>query len=181
MNRSQFRSQLQDTDLTARPAEIQYRDRMVRLLDEAPDCFWRTCFPGHFTGSALVVSHDRSRALLHHHRKLDRWLQFGGHCDGEEDVLQVARREAEEESGIVGLTVYAEEFFDLDIHEIPARGNEPAHFHYDVRYLLLAPEDALEILSEESHELGWLTPQEMKNVAGEAGLLRMAEKWEALL
>jgi 8-oxo-dGTP pyrophosphatase MutT (NUDIX family) len=82
----------------------------------APRCFHRDCFPGHFTGSALVVSADGSRALLHHHRKLDRWLQFGGHCDGDVNVPRVAQREAFEESGISGLILASARPFDLDIH-----------------------------------------------------------------
>src|SRR5215212_1540780 len=103
MTREDFRQQLVSLDLSQRAAEASFRDRMVDLLDSTPGCFRRDCFPAHFTGSALVVSADGSRALLHHHRKLDRWLQFGGHCDGEEDVLRVAIREAAEESGIVNL------------------------------------------------------------------------------
>jgi 8-oxo-dGTP pyrophosphatase MutT (NUDIX family) len=103
MNRAEFRNTLLSLDLSARPDEVTCRQRMVELLDSCPNCFRRDAFPGHFTGSAFVVSADGARSLLHHHRKLDRWLQFGGHCDGEEDVLSVAQREAYEESGIQGL------------------------------------------------------------------------------
>jgi 8-oxo-dGTP pyrophosphatase MutT (NUDIX family) len=157
------------------------QERMVELLDGTPDCFLRTSFPGHFTGSALVVNGDGSRVLLHHHRKLDKWLQFGGHCDGDEDVLRVARREALEESGIEGLIVASERPFDLDIHEIPARGADPAHFHYDVRYMLIAPEAAALVLSDESHDLRWFAPEELEPLALDGSLRRMIGKWRAIV
>jgi 8-oxo-dGTP pyrophosphatase MutT (NUDIX family) len=110
---------------------------------------------------------------LHHHRKLDRWLQFGGHCDGSEDVLLVARREAFEESGIAGLTPISNQPFDLDIHEIPAFGAEPAHEHYDVRYLFAAPNGATATISSESNELRWFTLEQAQHQNLDRGLLRM--------
>lgn len=178
-----LRQQLSDLDLAQSAEEAVHRDRMLALLDEAPDCFLRTCFPGHFTGSALVVSADGSRALLHHHKFLDRWLQFGGHCDGEADVLQVARREAEEESGIAGLITTSRRPFDLDIHAIPEnpRRGEPPHFHYDIRYMIIAPEGAEPAVSDESHELRWFTAEEAAALNLDAGLLRLLEKWKALV
>lgn len=181
MNRAEFRQSLVSLDLSHRPVEEPFRERMLALLDSTEGCFLRTSFPGHFTGSALVVSADGSRALLHHHRKLDRWLQFGGHCDGDPDVVRVALREAVEESGIEGLIVASARPFDLDIHEIPAHGNEPAHLHYDVRYMLIAPEGAEAVCSAESHELRWFTPVEMVSMPLDASLLRLVAKWQALL
>ncbi|MBV8639957.1 MAG: NUDIX hydrolase [Verrucomicrobia bacterium] len=181
MKRAEFRQILASLDLSDRLHEQVCRQQMIELLDSCPDCFRRDTFPAHFTGSAFVVSADGVRGLLHHHRKLDRWLQFGGHCDGEEDVLSVARREAHEESGISGLIVASARPFDLDIHEIPALGNEPAHFHYDVRYVLIAPEDAKLRTSPESKELRWFTGEEMKEWSLEPGLLRLIERWQALL
>jgi 8-oxo-dGTP pyrophosphatase MutT (NUDIX family) len=154
---------------------------MVELLDSCPNCFKRDTYPAHFTGSAFVVSADGGRGLLHHHRKLDRWLQFGGHCDGEEDVLSAAQREAYEESGITGLVVASARPFDLDLHEIPAVGNEPPHIHYDVRYVLIAPEHAQTYTSSESNELRWFTGQQMKDGNLDAGLRRLIERWQALL
>jgi len=181
MNRTEFRAQLADLDLTDRPDEQPDRERMLALLDSTPDCFHRTSFPGHFTGSALVVSADGSKTLLHHHRKLDRWLQFGGHCDGDENLPRVAQREALEESGIEGLILASPRPFDLDIHEIPARATEPVHFHYDVRYVLIAPENATFVTSEESHELRWFTPEEMLALPLDQGLRRLVAKWQTLL
>lgn len=176
-----LRTQLTSLDLSTRPEEEPIRARMLALLDGTPDCFLRTSFPAHFTGSALVVNADGSKALLHHHRKLDRWLQFGGHCDGDEDIPRVAQREALEESGIPGLILASARPFDLDIHEIPAHGTEPAHFHYDVRYMLIAPDSAAPVLSEESRDLRWFTPAELAALPLDDSLRRMIRKWQAIV
>jgi 8-oxo-dGTP pyrophosphatase MutT (NUDIX family) len=181
MKRAEFRNILLSLDLSDRPHELGYRHRMVELLDSCSNCFRRDAFPAHFTGSAFVVSADGRRGLLNHHRKLARWLQFGGHCDGEEDVLSVARREAYEESGIAGLVVASTRPFDLDIHDIPAIGDEPAHLHYDVRYVLIAPEQAEIQASPESKELRWFTSAEMETWNLDPGLRRLIEKWQTLL
>jgi 8-oxo-dGTP pyrophosphatase MutT (NUDIX family) len=179
MSRATLRAQLASLDLSQRPDELSARDRMLALLDGTPACFERTAFPAHFTGSALVVNSDGTRVLLHHHRKLDRWLQFGGHCDGDEDILRVARREALEESGIQGLIVASERPFDLDIHEIPAHGGDPVHFHYDVRFMLIAPESATPVLSEESRALRWFAPAELPPL--DESLRRMIRKWQSIV
>lgn len=181
MTRADFRQKLLDLDLSQRPAEVPFRTRMLELLDGTPDCFHRTSFPAHFTGSALVVSADGQKALLHHHRKLDRWLQFGGHCDGDEDIVRVAEREALEESGMTGLILASPKPFDLDIHGIPAHGSEPAHEHFDVRFMLIAPEVATYERSEESNELRWFTPAEMLALNSDPGLVRLTTKWQRLL
>ena len=181
MKRAEFRQVLSSLDLSHRYEEQACRRKMIELLDSCPNCFSRDAYPAHFTGSALVVSFDGARALLHHHRKLDRWLQMGGHCDGEEDVLSVAQREASEESGISGLVVASARPFDLDIHEIPAFKGEPPHMHYDVRYVLIAPEGAEIRISSESNELRWFTGEELKGCSLDPGLRRLIEKWQALL
>lgn len=179
MYRSEFRTLLASLDLSKSPEEAPLRKKMLQLADARPDCFHRTCFPAHFTGSALVLSADGQRTLLHHHRKLDRWMQFGGHADGDEDILRVARREALEESGIEGLSVISPVPFDLDIHEIPARPaqGEPVHYHYDVRFLLAAPQGAQFAISDESLALRWFTPAEMLALPLSSGLRRLARKW----
>ncbi len=181
MSLSAFREQLVALDLSERQEEVGFRQLMVELLDSGVDCFSRVCFPAHFTGSALVVSADGGQALLHHHRKLGRWMQFGGHCDAGESVLQGALRETYEESGIEGLILASAKPFDLDIHEIPARADQPAHWHYDVRYVLIAPEAAVPRVSEESNELRWFTPAEMEALELDGGSRRLLKKWRRLL
>lgn len=144
------------------------RDALRRFQDLAtahPDCCERTTLPGHITASALVVTPDLSAGLLALHRKLGKWLQLGGHADGDPSPREVALREVEEESGLSRVRVLSAPWsvasatavpFDLDIHEIPARRSEPTHLHFDVRYLILAEEPSATRLSDESLELRWL-------------------------
>jgi 8-oxo-dGTP pyrophosphatase MutT (NUDIX family) len=181
MNRHEFHGQLVGLDLSQRLEERDARERMLELLASGRDCFSRSCFPAHFTGSSLVVSSDGRQVLLHHHRKLDRWLQFGGHCDGDENVLRVAQRETYEESGIEGLILASPRPFDLDIHPIPEKDNEPAHWHYDVRYVLIAPEGAVYRTSSESLALKWFHWEDLAALSLDTGLRRLLDKWQGLL
>ena len=160
------------------------RDRAANATFSAfaagnPDCCKRTLSEGHFTGSAWLVSSDGFRVLLTHHRKLDRWLQLGGHADGDPDLAAVALREAREESGIEDLTVEGE-IFDLDRHLIPARGAEPAHWHYDVRFVVRAFREESFVVSDESHALAWRGIEELSNDERiDESVRRMAIKWLA--
>jgi len=141
------------------------------------DCFERSCVPGHFTGSAWLVDRTGQRVLLTHHRKLDRWLQLGGHADGDGNLARVASREAEEESGLTELVVEPE-IFDLDRHIIPARGNEPEHWHYDVRFVVHANCGEEFVVGDESHALAWRGIASIAaDAAADESLRRMACKW----
>ncbi len=144
---------------------------------EHADCFERSCIPGHFTGSAWLVDRAGQRVLLTHHRKLDRWLQLGGHADGDPDLARVALREAEEESGLADLVVETG-IFDLDRHVIPARGSEPEHWHHDVRFVVRANGSETFVVGDESHALAWC---DIAGIAGDAtadeSMRRMARKW----
>ncbi|UGB39413.1 NUDIX hydrolase [Frateuria soli] len=150
----------------------------LAFLASAPGVFERTHAPGHFTGSAWLVSADGERVLLTHHRKLGRWLQLGGHADGDRDLSRVALREAEEESGLRDLVVDPE-IFDLDRHLIPARGDEPAHWHYDVRFVVRATGSELFAVGEESLDLAW---RPIRAIAldrqADESLRRMARRWQ---
>lgn len=149
----------------------------VEKLDTGERAFLREDHHGHFTGSSWLVSGDGERVLLTHHRKLERWLQLGGHADGDTDLSRVALREAEEESGLVGLSVEAEPF-DLDRHRIPARAQEPEHWHYDVRYVVRAGQSEAFAVSEESHALAWRSIREIaEDPTSDESLRRMARKW----
>jgi 8-oxo-dGTP pyrophosphatase MutT (NUDIX family) len=143
------------------------------------DVFARHRAAGHFTGSAWLVSAAGDRVLLLHHRKLDRWLQPGGHADGDADLAAVSLREAQEETGVRGLQV-APAIFDLDRHRIPARAGEPEHWHYDVRYVVRAGVDERFIINRESRGLAWRRVSEVANDrALDASLRRMARTWLA--
>src|SRR5262249_47482966 len=119
------------------PSERRMLADMIRFVEDHPDCFERSLLKGHITGAAWVVNRERTHALLMHHFKLNKWLQPGGHCDGDPDVPGVATREVFEETGLQA-TLETEGIFDLDIHTIPARGDVPGHLHYDVRFLMVA-------------------------------------------
>lgn len=152
-------------------------DRLFAFVERRSDCFERTLLEGHVTGSAWILDHTKARCLLTHHKKLGMWLQCGGHADGDPDVLRVALREAEEESGIAGIEPLSTEIFDVDVHEIPANQKEPAHFHYDVRFCLIAPKVAELVVSDESHALAWVRPEEIDRYETDASVRRMVEKW----
>ncbi len=137
------------------------RERMLAFIDEHPaDAHRRTCIPGHLTASALAIDARGERALLTHHRKLGRWLQLGGHCDGDANLPNVALREAIEESGIEDLAIDPTPV-DLDVHWIPPHKNDPGHWHLDTRFLIHAPPDARELISDESFALRWWSPAEL--------------------
>lgn len=152
-------------------------DLFTHFVGRHADCCERSCVPGHLTGSAWVVSGDGRRVLLTHHRKLNLWLQLGGHADGDGHLDQVALREAEEESGLSGLTIEGG-IYDLDRHWIPERKGEPGHWHYDVRFVVRAGASEEFVVGEESHDLAW---REIDVVArdetADASVRRMARKW----
>ncbi len=162
------------------PAEAGVVDLFGGLLCEHnSDPFVRERLQGHFTASCWLVDAGGTRVLLTHHRKLDRWLQLGGHADGDRDLANVALREAEEESGLSGLLV-ERTIFDLDRHWIPERGDVPGHWHYDVRYVVRAGASEDYVVSDESHDLAW---REVAAIAADPGadesMRRMAAKWLA--
>ncbi|MFL6245561.1 MAG: NUDIX hydrolase [Thermoanaerobaculia bacterium] len=139
-------------------AEAEHRRAMLALLESADDAFSRGHFvPGHFTASCYIIDADR-RLLLHHHKRLNRWLQMGGHVEGNESPDLAALREGREESGLHDLVRMTDGIFDLDIHPIPAAKGEPDHAHFDVRYLATTKSpDAATADREESNDLAWVT------------------------
>lgn len=167
-------------------AEAAEAARFAAFTAEHEDCLLRSCVPGHITASAWILSPDGSHCLLTHHRKLQRWLQLGGHVDGEQHVQRAALREAREESGMehFELLVRGRELepLDLDVHTIPARKQDPQHEHWDVRFLLRArPGQALAI-SEESNDLQWIPVARLLEFTTEESVLRLqrtAERWLA--
>jgi 8-oxo-dGTP pyrophosphatase MutT (NUDIX family) len=149
------------------------RREILAFLDAHPDALHRTCTTGHLTGSALVVEPTTHRVLLLLHTKVGRWLQPGGHADGDGELAHVSLREAEEETGISGLRVVTPAI-DLDVHVFRnAAGTEPDHLHLDVRHLVLAPPDALVVGNHESQGIAWVPPDELERYDVDAGTVRM--------
>ncbi len=171
--------------LPADEEEARDRDRILDFVLHHEHPFDRGIAEGHLTGSAVTVSADGARVLLLHHRKLDRWLQPGGHGDpGETTGEEVALREAFEESGLRGLRLHpaAPRPLDVDVHDIPARPGEPAHQHLDLRYLVMAPDHA--VVSPalgELHEIRWVPWDEVTVLGPDHGLRRALGKARALL
>jgi 8-oxo-dGTP pyrophosphatase MutT (NUDIX family) len=146
-------------------------------LEAHPDGLWKACNAGHITASALVVDPSRERVLLTLHRKLQMWLQMGGHCEPEDTSVQAAAlREATEESGIAGLTLLPGGPVRLDRHPIPA----PCHWHLDVQYAVLAPPGAVQEISDESLDLRWFGYDEVADVADDS-VVRLLEATRARL
>jgi 8-oxo-dGTP pyrophosphatase MutT (NUDIX family) len=205
----------------AHPAEADMVDRIRSLVEGYADCFERSCRPGHITGAAWILSPDRRRSLLTHHRQLGRWLQLGGHADGEPHIHEVALREAREESGMTGFDFLTTDGplvsrkgvriifplegsearspaknspdpfslvpLDVDVHLIPARSDtegrlvEDAHEHHDIRFLLVAHPGQAIRPSDESYDVGWFTPDEVRQLTDEQSVLRMLDKALTLL
>jgi 8-oxo-dGTP pyrophosphatase MutT (NUDIX family) len=161
---------------TADAHEKTMRDQIEHFVRTQPDCFERSHAPGHITGSAWILDSMRTHVLLTHHRKLNRWLQLGGHADGESDVLNVAQREAVEESGLENIRPISEEIFDVDIHEIPEHKTEPKHFHYDIRFLFEADRGTPLKISGESNHLEWIALEGMFRYTAEESMMRMVRK-----
>ena len=154
----------------------------LRVEDaDGRNAYARDRLAGHFTASCWLVDRTGARVLLTHHRKLGRWLQLGGHADGERDLREVALKEAGEESGLAGLVAESAPF-DLDRHWIPEHKGVPGHWHYDVRYVVRATAGEDFVVSDESHALAW---RDIAGIAADEGmdpsLRRMARKWLAKL
>jgi 8-oxo-dGTP pyrophosphatase MutT (NUDIX family) len=155
--------------------EEQMYEKIIMFVQENENCFERSLLEGHVTGSAWILDGSRQYALLVHHRKLDRWFQPGGHCDGDSDVQRVAFKEATEETGLPVKPLH-NQIFDIDIHLIPERPNEPAHYHYDVRFLFEAKQSDTLVVSAESKELAWIHLDNILTYNQEPSIARMITK-----
>ena len=166
-------------DQSQHPDVMRYRE----FVESTDMCCFRSHLAGHCTGSAFVVDPSWQKVLLLYHPFLQRWLQPGGHADGDPDLLAVATREAHEETGLPLEAFHPVELggrqrvpFDLDIHPIPARKKEPEHFHYALRFLLTADPD-LKLQPESSEmKLAWLPLERVADYTDEESVLRMVRK-----
>eukprot|EP01041_Mallomonas_annulata_P013087 gene13087-27624_t len=156
--------------------ELKMRNGTIEFVKTNEGCFKRELLIGHVTGSAWIVNYARTHVLMMHHRKLNRWFQPGGHCDGEPDVLNVALKEAYEETGLKNFKVVDGEVYDVDVHQIPERKDIPAHYHYDVRFLIEADMNEQLIITEESNDLSWVSLEKIAEHNDSESIMRMVRK-----
>lgn len=157
--------------------EVSAKEGIISFVDTYVDCFERFLEIGHITASAWLLNKDLTKVLLMHHAKLDLWVQPGGHCDGNPDVLSVAIKEAQEESGIQAISPIMEEIFDVDIHLIPANKKEKEHYHYDIRFLLQVTSDEKVVQNPESICLQWFGKNLVELPTDQLSIVRMYNKW----
>lgn len=179
--------QLLRQHVPADPSEEAMTQTTIAFIETNPDAFERSLLIGHVTGSAWIVSPDHSQTLLIHHRKLDRWLQPGGHADGNPNVAEVALREAQEETGLTSLRLISPDgssiqtsqsppIFDVDIHTIPVHNGVPEHLHYDIRFLLEADPNEPFGISEEIKNIHWFSLKIANDYANSESIFKLVRK-----
>jgi 8-oxo-dGTP pyrophosphatase MutT (NUDIX family) len=157
-----------ETYAPANEREAAMLSQLRAFVAEYDDCFERTLAIGHVTGSAWVIDPAGDAALLTHHRKLGKWLQLGGHADGDPDIRGVARREALEESGLAHVMLASDAIYDVDVHEI-------------VRFAFYADRGDVPIASEESHAVAWVPLAEIERFTIDDSVRRLVAKTPALI
>ena len=177
MNREQT-LQLLDSHQPVDAHEARMLEEIKQFVRRYDNFDSRAQLAGHLTGSAWVLSEDRTHALLTHHSKFNCWVQLGGHVEDDADLLSAALREAMEESGLTQVTPLSTQIFDVDVHAIAANPKEPAHFHYDIRFLFTADRTAPLVVSSESKDLAWVEVGRINELTQEESVLRMVRKTE---
>lgn len=161
--------------------EAAHLERIVTFLQHTPRPFHRETLEGHITGSAIVVDPTFDQLLLLHHRQLDRWLQPGGHCDGNSNPLAVAMTEVWEETGLTAVIPVCETIFDIDVHRIPEKANVAAHWHYDIRYLFATNDrNPLQKSEREAIDLKWFPLSQLYQINPDESLRRVKAKLQIL-
>ena len=150
---------------------------MQSLISTSATPYARDAFvPGHFTASGFVRSPDRSAVLLIEHRGLQRWLQPGGHVDPDDPgPLAAAMREIVEETGCADLAPFADGLFGIDVHDIPARHDEPPHRHYDLQFAFQALSGRLDP-SDEVAAASWVALDDLSAFGVDPATRKGAER-----
>lgn len=162
-----------------RPADRRERQDLERtraFVSAEERCFDRATMPGHVTASCWIVDEARTATVMVFHRKHQSWVQPGGHADGDGDLRRVALREALEETGLRSLRFAQPDIYDIYVYDNPARGDKPAHVHYDIRFLFYADRDEAPVLSDESHDVAWIDFSDLRSVAPDDSINCLREK-----
>jgi 8-oxo-dGTP pyrophosphatase MutT (NUDIX family) len=144
---------------------------ILRRLEQGEELHTRDNAAAHLTVSVWVVSPDRTQVLMAYHNLYDSWAWLGGHADGEQDLLAVALREAQEESGIFATPV-SEDIFSVEI--LPVSGHEkkgeylPSHLHLNITFLLEAdPSAPIRPKEDENSRVGWFSVEDALTASSE--------------
>jgi len=164
--------------IRAAPDSLEKR-KVLEICKHNLSALDRRSRPGHLTASVLVVYPIDRNILLLYHKKFQKWLQPGGHADGDPDLARVALREAVEETGIEGLRLL-EPPIDVDIHKVDPPNEDP-HEHYDLRYLVLSPSRAEPVGNNESDRLRWVSIHDFSEVQADPSLYRLADRGLSVL
>lgn len=161
-------------------SEEKDRKKILDFVKSNSDCFERSNLSGHITGSCWLENYNGEKFLMTEHKKLKKWLPLGGHADGDSNIILVAVKEAHEESGLKNIELVSADIFDLSIHLIPEYKEVPAHYHYDIRFLLRASKQGEQIqMSDESTDLAWFSDiPEYDSERDNEVLIRMLNKWK---
>lgn len=161
----------------ATPAEVATAARMLEYLEaHGVPAFDRTTRPAHFTGSALVISPDSTQVLLLWHKKLQGWLQPGGHADGDADLSRVALREVQEETGVEADLLHPG-IYGVDWHPIPANPKESAHEHADCMFLVKARDWQITVQEDEAEKVKWFTPADALSNAKDVSVQKVIRRY----
>jgi len=162
--------------------EIIFKSNMLKLLELKGDkAFSRNNIEAHFTASAWIINPTTQEVLLIHHKKLNKWLQPGGHADGEKDLEKVARKEAIEETNLKNLRLISNEIFDIDIHLIPANKGIPDHYHFDIRFVYFCSSKENTQINHESNAFRWIDINKVESLTKEPSISRMVKKSKTIL
>jgi 8-oxo-dGTP pyrophosphatase MutT (NUDIX family) len=147
--------------------EIEFQKQMIHFLEQNDDFALRSNLIGQITGSAWIVNKEHTKALLIHHKKLNKWLQIGGHIDDTDKTIEeTILREIKEESGLTNLKLLSSSIYDIDIHTIPQKKEIAEHLHFDIRLIIEADEnEALIPQDEEILDIKWCSVNEVQNLA----------------
>lgn len=162
--------------------EAGFIRKALSYIEQHEDCFYRELWPAHVTGSSWVVNPARDHVMMLHHRKLGQWFQPGGHADGDADIVRVALKETSEETGLglENINLLGEYIFDVDLHDIPAMGGAPRHQHIDIRFLIEIDDSVHIPGNDESHEVRWVSLNQVSRFNNNLSTYRMVEKTRQL-
>lgn len=161
--------------------EKKDREVILKCIDKFDDILTRDNEVAHITSSGFVVNRARNRVLMVHHNIYKSWAWTGGHADGEEDLLRVAIREVNEETGVNNIHPVSSEIFSLDVltvlgHIKKGRYVSP-HLHLSVAYLLEADDrEKLTVKEDENSGVKWIPIDEVNSYSNEPHMQKVYEK-----